>query len=222
MTLTLSTVAERYSSRIGERVGSLRFDGLADDRGDGRRILGLFTCDCGLQATMPAGRILNSRSRTHCGCQTDHGSHRTHGMRGSREYSSWQAMKARCLDPSNKDYPRWGGAGIAVCQEWIDSFEAFFAHIGSRPADTTLDRIDTTKNYEPGNVRWATRKEQQRNRRTAYRWHIKGREFETHEEAAAHFSVSDHTVWRWVHGQYDARRGTFTKPLENCYVVSRY
>lgn len=90
---------------------------------------------------------------------------RPHGMRYSREYSCWQAMKVRCLCPENKDYPRWGGKGITVCPEWIVSFEAFFEYIGPRPLGTTLDRIDPDKGYEPGNVRWATPRQQSHNRR---------------------------------------------------------
>lgn len=222
MTMALSAIAERYGSRVGERVGLLRFDGIATSRGDNNRLLGLFTCDCGNQVSLHAGRTLNGKKRSHCGCQTDRGTHRTHGMRNSREYSSWMSMKARCLYPNNKDYPRWGGCGITICPEWVASFEAFYSHIGERPPGTTLDRINTTRDYEPGNVRWATHQEQQRNRRTSYRWYIKGLEFETHGEAALHFGVSEHTVWRWVNGQFDSRRGTFTKPLENCYVIARY
>jgi hypothetical protein len=145
-----------------------------------------------------------------------------HGMRYSAEYRSWGAMKWRCLDPKNKDYPRWGGRGVTIHPAWIDSFEEFYRHIGKRPAGASLDRIDNEKGYYPGNVRWASRSEQQRNRTMAYRWHIKELVFETINEAAAYFGVSKHTVWRWVNGQYDKRRNSFTQPREDCYVVSRY
>jgi hypothetical protein len=74
-------------------------------------------------------------------------------------------MKARCLDPGNKDYPRWGGVGITIHQEWIDSFEAFYRDVGPRPKGTSLDRIKAELGYRPGNVRWATPAEQARNRR---------------------------------------------------------
>lgn len=174
----MSAVTTRYLSRIGERVGMLVFVGIANNRGDGNRVIGIFSCDCGKTTKYPVGRILNSHSRNHCGCKTDHGAHRTHGMRNSREYSTWLSMKARCLDKGNKDYPRWGGRGITIYKQWINSFEAFFEYIGHRPDGTTLDRIDTTRGYEPGNVRWATAKEQQRNRLTSYRWHIKGLVFD--------------------------------------------
>jgi hypothetical protein len=74
-------------------------------------------------------------------------------------------MKSRCLDPDCKDYPRWGGVGITIHREWIDSFEAFFRDVGSRPKGTSLDRIVPELGYHPGNVRWATPIEQARNKK---------------------------------------------------------
>ena len=90
---------------------------------------------------------------------------KTHGMSGSREYSSWQSMINRCTNPNYQHYQHYGEKGIAVCEEWRASFEAFYLHIGPRPVGYTLDRIDPSGNYEPGNVRWADSKEQSRNRR---------------------------------------------------------
>jgi hypothetical protein len=152
----------RYSDQIGRTFGQLRLTGIAESRGDGKRLLGNFICSCGNTAVLAIGRVV-SGTKQHCGCLTDRGAHRTHGMRYSPEYRSWQAIKARCLDPGNKDYPRWGGKGITVCPEWADSFEAFYAHIGPRPAGTSVDRIDNSKGYFPGNVRWATSLQQARN-----------------------------------------------------------
>ena len=86
-------------------------------------------------------------------------------MSGSREYSSWQSMRDRCTNPNAPNYKHYGGKGITVCEEWMTSFEAFYSHIGERPVGYTLDRIDPSGNYEPGNVRWADSKEQSRNRR---------------------------------------------------------
>lgn len=196
--------------------------GLSGGRGDGNRFYGFFKCDCGSVIERPARRVISTGQPSHCGCQTDRGAHRTHGMHNTPEYRSWQAMKARCLDPNNKDYPRWGGRGVTVCKEWVDSFDAFFDQVGPRPKGTTLDRIDNRRGYEPGNVRWATNSEQMQNTRLSREWHIKGGVFPTVYTAAEHFGVSAHTVWRWVNGQYDKRRGRFTPPRDDCYATRKY
>jgi len=82
-------------------------------------------------------------------------------------YRSWDAMKDRCLNPRSKDYHRYGGAGVKIHPEWVDDFAAFFRHIGPRPKGTSLDRYpDNAGDYVPGNVRWATPRQQTRNLRT--------------------------------------------------------
>lgn len=89
----------------------------------------------------------------------------THGKRNSAEYGIWRGMKKRCHLPTDPAFDLYGGRGIAVCVEWRNSFSAFYSYVGPRPSLLhSLDRIDTTKGYEPGNVRWATDEEQSRNR----------------------------------------------------------
>jgi hypothetical protein len=92
------------------------------------------------------------------------GNHRT-GRKASPEYSSWNAMMARCYLPKHTKYAEYGGRGITVAERW-HSFENFLADMGPRPEGTTLDRWpNPAGNYEPGNVRWATPKQQRDNRR---------------------------------------------------------
>ena len=82
----------------------------------------------------------------------------------SRTYASWTMMKQRCYNKNNVSFPRYGGSGVTVCERW-EQFINFLADMGERPAGKTLDRIDRTGDYEPGNCRWATPKEQAANRK---------------------------------------------------------
>jgi len=82
------------------------------------------------------------------------------------EYVCWRAIKARCGNPKSEDYELYGARGIRICDEWRNDFGAFLAHVGRRPSSKhSIDRIDNNGNYEPGNVRWATPKEQRDNQR---------------------------------------------------------
>lgn len=88
------------------------------------------------------------------------------GKRVSPEWSAWKGMRQRCHSTTHKRYPLYGGRGIRVCQQWRDSFEAFFADMGRKPSERhSLDRIDVNGDYEPGNCRWADQQEQCRNQR---------------------------------------------------------
>ena len=88
-----------------------------------------------------------------------------HGLSRTPEYRSWISMIKRCRDPKEIGYKYYGGKGIVVCERWLD-FLCFLEDMGERPSMAhTLDRRDPNRNYEPGNCRWATKTEQQHNRR---------------------------------------------------------
>lgn len=82
-------------------------------------------------------------------------------------YATWANIKQRCLNKNFRDYHCYGGRGIKVCPEWMNSFHTFLNDVGERPPGTQLDRIDNNGDYKPGNVRWVTHAENQKNRRGA-------------------------------------------------------
>jgi len=83
----------------------------------------------------------------------------------SKTYNSWYSMIARCENPNHEAYDQYGGRGIVIYKQWRDDFRAFLADMGERPVGMTLDREDPNGNYEPGNCRWATPKQQRANQR---------------------------------------------------------
>jgi hypothetical protein len=86
----------------------------------------------------------------------------------SSTYRAWLDMKHRCHHPSYLNYKYYGGKGVRVCKEWKDDFEAFLKDMGIRPRGLTLERINRGKNYSPMNCRWATMREQNRNKSNNY------------------------------------------------------
>lgn len=129
----------------------------------------LCICDCGTERHVQPHKLRSGQTLS-CGCYSAERAstnNRTHGMTGTPEYISWQAMRHRCYREEDISYSNYGGRGITVCDEWRDSFENFYADMGPRPEGMTLDRIEVNRNYEPSNCRWATPKEQADNTRVA-------------------------------------------------------
>jgi hypothetical protein len=123
----------------------------------------LCECDCGTRRVVNGNGLRMGDSRS-CGCLRRE-ILRKHNMSLSPEYIAWRSMIQRTSYPKHISYKYYGARGIRVCEEWRNSFEAFFAHIGPRPTPThTVDRIHNVGNYEPGNVKWSTITEQNRHK----------------------------------------------------------
>lgn len=123
-----------------------------------------FRCECGSESERVAVSV-GSGGTVSCGCRP---ACYKHGLSQHPLYGSWAAMLERTTNPASDGYRSYGARGISVCERWQgpDGLRNFIADVGERPVGMTLDRIDNDGDYRPGNVRWATPKQQARNRRT--------------------------------------------------------
>jgi hypothetical protein len=135
-------------------------------------------CECG-NTSIVAGKDLRQNKSRSCGClQREIVTivKRTHGKSSTRLHRIWSAMRARCHNKNSHEYFRYGGRGISVCEEWRNSFEAFYDwSMRNGYADNlSIDRINNDGNYEPSNCRWATNRVQASNKRTTRLIEYKG------------------------------------------------
>lgn len=178
-------------------------------------------CQCGNVVNVRKEHLVNGRTRS-CKCllrettasmATTHGNTKYFTM--TPEYKCWKGIIQRCTNPNRNSFARYGGRGITIFQEWRHNFSAFLAYVGQRPTSShSLDRFPNTDgNYEPGNVRWATRDQQMRNMSRNHLLTIDGRT-QCMTDWAAESGVKRKTIFRRIQtGKWTARDAVFTVPM---------
>ena len=153
-------------------------------------------CTCGVENNFRGSSLASGNTKS-CGClsaEKTSSRRRTHGKSRTKEYWAWFSMKNRCNNPAGKDYPHYGGRGIKICVRW-QKFENFLADVGECPPGMSLDRIDNNGNYTPSNCRWATRQEQQNNRRNN-RWLVYNGRRQTIAAWSRELGISPTSIYR--------------------------
>lgn len=150
-----------------KQVSKIRYRLVISKRGKAyRQCFADYLCSyCGGVSEKIAGSDNRQKS---CGCQQGRlksEASTTHGKYGTRTYRSWQTMIQRCTNSNHTRFKLYGDAGRTVCDRWLGSFAAFLSDMGERPVGCSLDRIDNSRGYEPGNCRWVNQEAQNRNKR---------------------------------------------------------
>jgi hypothetical protein len=159
----------KRAEMIGRRFDRLVVIALAKPGRAGRHRYWACQCDCGKMTSVSTSNLTSARGTRSCGCLVREVSSEVnliHGGRNTREYSSWRCMKKRCFLPTDPFYHRYGGRGITICEEWINSFQAFYDAMGPCPDGYTLGRKENDGPYNAENCRWETSQEQADNKCT--------------------------------------------------------
>lgn len=162
----------------GQRFGRLTVKQRINERTKCGHIQWICICDCENEVTVTTGHLRDGGCRS-CGClqkEAVGAVNLKHGLSYSPEYTVWEHLKSRCYNENNASYPDYGGRGITVCEEWRNSFEAFYRDMGPRPSlSYSIERKNNEEGYCKNNCYWATRDEQNNNRRNTLHYEYQGK-----------------------------------------------
>lgn len=187
-----------------------------------KKAIWLCQCDCGNSINVNAGALTSGNTKS-CGClkhdiAKKHYSqlNKKHGMKNTKIYKKWLAIKKRCSKQYTKDYKNYGGRGIKVCDEWKNDFMNFYnwAIENGYREDLTLDRIDVNGNYEPNNCRWITNLEQQNNKRNN-RYIEYNKEKHTISEWSRLTGINKNTLLQRINRKIDKNKIFYKGDLRN-------
>ena len=168
-------LVHNFIDMAGQKYGRLTVIRRVDDKvlDSGRRkVMWLCLCDCGKYKTIAGESLRSGRARS-CGCRKAEPLVRystRHGKRHERIYDIYCDMKKRCYNSKSRNYKYYGGKGVKICDEWLSDFMSFYEWSMKHgyTDDLSIDRIDSSGNYEPSNCQWITRSENVRRRNIEY------------------------------------------------------
>lgn len=176
----------------------------------------VFLCECGNRKVIEVSQVSAGNTMS-CGCLNAESRVATHTKHGhskvgnrSSEYQTWYSMKQRCENKNNTAWDNYGGRGITVCEEWQD-FSAFLDDMGTKPFGYSIERIDNNSGYSKDNCRWASRKEQQRNRRENIMFEFNGKT-QCLTEWSEELGISPATVFSRLHRGWSVEK-SLTHPI---------
>ncbi len=196
-----SRKGERHEvkSLSGQKFSRLLVARRSDAAHPERRVLWECICDCGNQHQASTSALKSGRSKS-CGClmvDRTREANTTHGLTKTPEFRAWMRARARCYDTNRDNYADYGGRGIKMHERWVDDFAAFLRDMGPCPDGLTLERNDVNGDYAPGNCRWASAAEQQKNRRNSFWIEHEGRRLVL-ADWARELGINYQTLFHWV------------------------
>ena len=194
---------------LGNTYGKLTV--IAESESIRSRAAWLCKCECGNTKIIQGTSLISGRTKS-CGCYQAEAVKRSnskHELSYSSEYGIYKSMIQRCTNPKNKSYCNYGGKGITICKEWLDSFEQFYEDMGPKPnKNSSIERIDYNGNYEPSNCKWEGYVVQGRNKSSTKLSLIKAREIRSKyskgaslTELGKEYGVTKQTIYSVVNNK---------------------